>query len=194
MASRITDVQLGSLEAELRQIVRNLPRTAGAKAVRFFKEGFDRQGWVNDGKLDKWKDRSANAPRNKGRKILINTGRLRRSIRVLSTGPGYVEIGTDVPYAEAHNEGADKTVTATVKKHTRRSHQRKAHERDGKAIAAQTIKEHSVGGFTRKQRIKIPRRQFIGESPDVIKSVQREYFAQINAAIQRWSPNIKTIK
>lgn len=82
---------------------------SGAEAVRFFKRRFDEQNWVDDS-TQAWKPRKQERQR-KGRKLrgsgktLIQTGTLRRSIRVVSKSDTRIIIGTDVPYARIHNEG-----------------------------------------------------------------------------------------
>lgn len=93
-----------------------LPLTVGDIAVQFYKVRFRAEGWYDAGFI-KWQARSPKAKRNKGRAILTNTGRLRRSIHIAKLTSSSVTIGTDVPYARAHNEGFNQLVH--VKPHTR---------------------------------------------------------------------------
>lgn len=103
---------------------------AGNMAVNHFKDSFQNQGFTY-ATLDKWKEvqrREKNedgsykydvgkywggkrfyiySKRDRTRNILVKTGRLSRSIRRMppDINSGFVDIVTDVPYAQAHNEG-----------------------------------------------------------------------------------------
>ena len=151
------------LRQELKEYFATIPAIAGIKAVTFFKDNFTRQGWVYDARLNRWIPRKKSATRNQGRQLLISSGRLRRSIRIVEQSNTFVRIGTDVPYAQAHNEGAVLRGSVSVRQHARQYR--------GKSTI---VKQH-----TRQQNTTIPQRQFLGESPDVIKSVERELFQAI---------------
>jgi phage gpG-like protein len=81
---------------------------AGKEAVRHFRDNFRKGGFL-DKNLERWKPRKKNrddANRKKGRRaLLVQSGDLRRSIRIINTGQRFVVIGTDVKYANIHNEG-----------------------------------------------------------------------------------------
>tara|TARA_R110000751_G_scaffold49596_1_gene110309 strand:+ start:2591 stop:3007 length:417 start_codon:yes stop_codon:yes gene_type:complete len=82
-----------------------LPAKLGNIAVKFFQDNFRSEGFV-DNSLTRWQRRKRETRRSRGKKILQNTGRLRRSIKRLTTTFGRIVIGTrGVPYAEVHNEG-----------------------------------------------------------------------------------------
>lgn len=87
-----------------------LPGMVGEEARGFFLDKY-RKGGFEDDRFVPWvarKTRSGKAgKRDAGRALLVQSGRLRRSIRVLSTGPGYVVVGSDVFYAKFHNEGVE---------------------------------------------------------------------------------------
>lgn len=69
------------------------------EAVNYFKvdvfdsKSFDGVGWKPNIKQD-------------GRQQLVKTGRMRESIRVLSKTNNTIIVGSDVPYANFHNEGS----------------------------------------------------------------------------------------
>ncbi len=73
----------------------------GTAAVNDAKENFRRQGFAGV----PWAHRKTDGRKDKGRAILVKSGHLRNSIRIVSIGSGSVTIGTDVPYARVHNEG-----------------------------------------------------------------------------------------
>ena len=82
-----------------------LPAKLGNTAVKFFQDNFRREGFL-DNSVTRWQRRKRETRRSRGKKILQNTGRLRRSIKRLTTTFGRIAIGTrGVPYAEVHNEG-----------------------------------------------------------------------------------------
>lgn len=100
-----------------------------------------------------------------------------------------VVVGTDVPYAKAHNEGAEIKGTAFVPAHMRKAHTVKAHTKKvfGRSVrvprhqrAATQIKGHS-----RQMNTTIKKRQFIGHSPDLMKSIEREYTRHLREIVNR---------
>jgi phage gpG-like protein len=184
MSRDIEYIPFNRLFEGFRKYHRDMPRLVAASGVKFFKKSFQHQGWVYDGNIHRWKKRNSNAKRNKGRSLLIDTGRLRRSIRTIQITDQLIEVGTELDYAQIHNEGGSINKTVKVPGFTRKGHKVKAHKRkqNGKTIkvpsqqrAASKVKSHS-----RKLNIDIDKRQFIGESPDVIKSAERDLFRHID--------------
>ncbi|MCG9911860.1 MAG: phage virion morphogenesis protein [Flavobacteriales bacterium] len=141
----------------LRKLFRDIPRVAGTEAVNHFKSHF-RLGGFYDDSLRRWRPRKPNAKRNNGRGLLMNTGALRRSIRVIRTTPEGVTVGSDLPYAKAHNEGAQTQRQVTV-----RTHARKAHTRSWKG-KKQDVQKSIVDRHQRSMNINLPQRKFIGNS------------------------------
>lgn len=151
--------------AELAKVYKTLPHKIAVTAVNFSKENFKRQGWLDNG-LQRWAPRKKRGSRRTdNRAILVKSGRLRRSIRATSVTDSQIIIGTDVPYAQAHNEGGNQEVTQNVGAHARKAHSRKAYTTTGgRKVAAGVVKGHSVKAFTRKRKLNIPKRQFMGQS------------------------------
>lgn len=75
-----------------------------------------------------------------------------------------IRIGTDVPYAQVHNEGGNGTITQNVRSHSRREHSRKACYRNGRKVSACRVKQHTVRPYSRQVQVNIPKRQFMGPS------------------------------
>jgi phage gpG-like protein len=114
-----------------------------------------------------WKPRSTKTwvkDKRPGRQILIDRGRLRQSIRITSTTGDTAKIGTDVPYAKAHNEGFKGTVTQKVGSYSRRV------QSGAKVI----VRAHS-----RTIKQKIPKRQFMGYSPVLETQLKAKLKAQL---------------
>lgn len=167
---------LREIEKDIKRYVeRDLPRTAGKTAVDEFRGNFYRRAFRNNG-LHRWPDvkrRDPSSPwygfqykgerRKKGKKgrgklkkklnfsnaatqrgILIGPGsNLMRSITVREATPRRVIIGTDLPYAEVHNEG----------------------------------------GYIRvfgKAKVKVPKRQFIGESRELMQVIEKKLLREID--------------
>lgn len=157
MAKKLEDL-LSQIEKPLAETLRNLPPILGEEVVIFAQDNFDMQSfngiaWEKRKNPTKWGKRD-----DEGRSLLIQTGKLRRSIRVSQILQDRVIItagGADVPYAKAHNEGVSGMVEQNVKPFTRRS-------KKGKM--------HGVDGFRRSIHQNIPKRQFISgtnESPEL---------------------------
>lgn len=146
-----------------------LPNEIAAVAVNFSKDRFRDQAWLDSTK-ERWKPRKQprRGGKNRSQTLLVDTGRLKKSIRKISASPSQVVIGTDVPYASIHNYGGAITGTFNVRAHTVKAHRRRAHTRNraGRTehIKAQTIKAHVVKSHTRRVNMRIPQRQFLGNS------------------------------
>lgn len=114
-----------------------------------------------------WAKRKNDKKKDKGRAILVKSGRLRNSIHIISATPQRIEVGTSVPYAQAHNDGFKGTVT--VRSHTRSQYKKVKEQyttRTGK-ISSRTSRISTgtvfqVRSHTRK--INLPQRQFMGDS------------------------------
>lgn len=167
----------------LAAVNKGLTRKAGAMIVDFFKESFRRQGWWDRNK-EKWAERKDRKRKGKGRAILVRSGRLRRSIRVIHSTAGKVIVGTDVPYARIHNEGGEFMVTQNVSSHTRKAHGRKGYTTaSGRKVRRGTVREHTVKAHGRTRKVGMPRRQFMGSSAALERRlyglVSREVYAAL---------------
>jgi len=153
---------------EFKQVWLTLPYKVGVICVAYSKARFRYQNWL-DTAPEPWKPRSKSAKRNKGRSILIDTGRLRRSIRIINTTSNSVTVGSDVPYAAVHNDGYSGTIQIPlhIRKRFKKDKQgtgvfnvktRKERMKTVKKEAGETI----VKAHTRK--LNLPRRRFLGNS------------------------------
>lgn len=176
---------LQEIEKEIKRYVeRDLPRMAGKVSVDEFRNNFRRRAFRNNG-LHRWADvkrRDPSSPwygfqykgerrtsvrivrdrttgktrRSKSQKklnfssaatqrgILLGPGNnLMRSIAVREASATRVVVGTDLPYAEVHNEG----------------------------------------GYIRvfgKAKVKVPKRQFIGESHELMQVIEKKFLREID--------------
>ena len=92
------------LAKRFRAYHRTLPRVVSVLAQEHFRRNFRKQGahTGNGGALEKWAPRKDGSDR--GRAILVKTGRLRRSLRTKPTG-STARVVNDAPYAAIHNRG-----------------------------------------------------------------------------------------
>jgi phage gpG-like protein len=172
----------------LQRILLSLPPKVGDIAVAFSKARFTEKAWVGS-TTQPWKARKATTkwgktPRNKGRALLVDTGRLRRSIMIKRVTQTTVTIGTNVPYASVHNFGYRGQVAQNVGAHTRQL-KRKAKATNIATGRTKTInykQDSTVSAHTRIIKQAIQRRQFMGHSPYQDKQIQRLISSQIAKA------------
>lgn len=159
------------------------------EAADEFDANFNRQAFFNE----KWARRKYNDDESRG--LLVQSGTLRRSITAKITDRDSVLFQTTVPYARIHNEGGTITVTSRMKKYFWWKYITIVGSKRPKAGTATTYSER----FQRKKngelrnnkrnrelteeakfykymamkktgdKITIPKRQFIGNHPDLEK-------------------------
>lgn len=188
------EIPLQRFQQALDEIMHRLPAQLGAEVVKFSHERWAQQGWLG-ARFEPWKQRKGGGwgkADNPKRGLLLQTGRLRRSVRVVRVTADYVVVGTDVPYARVHNEGFSGRVTQQVHAHERKktslgitgSRTGKTRTRityGRKVTGTGTVKAH-----TRTIYMKIPRRQFLGDSPYLQQRLQRFIAAEIMKAAKRF--------
>ncbi len=156
---------------KLASVTARLPARAGTVAVNFSKERFVQKNWV-DHTRQPWKKR-----KREGRgSTLVQSGRLKRSIRKITATRNWILIGTDVPYARIHNEGGVIKKTVQIKAHTRRRTGRKSKSNSPKT--AIQVKAH-----TRRMQFEIQQRQFLGDSAVLGRRIERLIEEDIKKAL-----------
>ena len=193
---------LQQIQQALFQCLADLPQQIGTLAVNFSKQRFVEQNW-HDTTPEPWTPRRhlrRGGKRRQNGAILVDSGRLKRSIRIVAVTPTSVTIGTDVPYAQIHNDGFEGEVN--VKAHPyhvkERTEKVKRHKRDQKIkykdgtekVKKVTVKAHKrhVKAHTRNikahtRNMKMPRRRFLGSSAELEKQIMELIMSEINAAI-----------
>lgn len=162
-----------------------LPKKIGNEAVRLFRKNF-RDGGYNDNGLARWKE--TRRQQSGGTKaasrfgpLLSRQNHLMKSI-VATPSPGKVVISTDVKYAPYHNNGADITVTPRMRKFAWRKFFESAKISRGDTAAVRKQKESAMSGeagmwrglaLTRKTRLHIPKRQFMGKPKELVDKVNK---------------------
>ncbi|WP_271782212.1 phage virion morphogenesis protein [Aquimarina algiphila] len=151
------------------EVSKRLPNRAAALAVNFSKERFARKNWA-DTSRQQWPKRQAG--RKSRGSVMVRSGRLKRSIRKLQVTSNYILIGSDVPYAQLHNEGGTIKKTVNIREHQRRITR-------GRKGGRATVKNHK-----RKMNLTVPKRQFIGESAVLTRRMERMLEKELKNALQ----------
>lgn len=200
-----TAPNIRNLERNFKAALKRLPRIIGNEGKNFFLDSFTRQGWQG-ASFERWPARKASkwgkkGRGRKGRAILIQTGRLRRSIRVISQTTDLIGWGSNVPYARAHNEGLRLGLIQNVKSYTRMQRMAGVASRFGKgrqyemggSMSLKTrraikpkpvITQVTVKAHKRHIDQRIPRRQFMGNSPYLVTRLKRVCSAEIMRAMK----------
>ena len=185
------------LEQKLRAFVEKAPRIAGVYAVGQFRENIRRRGGVPvNGNLEPFEPRAYDTQRTRGKKILLGTGNLVDSIRLINATSSQALVGIsqrDInKYARIHNEGGTIIVTKKMKsffwamfyqssgsvQKTKKGEARKTKRNEqltGDAAFYKAMALKKVGS-----KITIPKREFMRLTPDLNKGIMREFEYAIN--------------
>ena len=195
-----------------REVNDRLPRKVGIIAVQHFKQNFRDSGFL-DGGLRLWKKSQRELRGGLGASARYKTLTSARNHLMSSTqahiGRGEVSIENPVPYAVIHNEGgtivSNPTITPKMRKYAwamvyklsgrKRGSTGKRGKRAGGSREAipEEAKKWMALALTKKTKLKIrakmPKRQFIGESRELVEKVNKE----VNDSIQRIKDGISTL-
>lgn len=119
---------------------------------------------------------SEKIPNRRG-SLLIRSGALRRSLRATGRSMA-IHFESSVPYAQIQNEGGVITVTAKMQRFFWAMHMKAARASGGKGQRARAMSAEAAWwkAMALKKvgsKILIPERRFIGEHPQVDRSVER---------------------
>lgn len=184
------------LQRRINLLVRETLKDIRTEALDEFDRNFEREAFFNE----KWARRKYNDDESRG--LLIRTGNLRRSITGRITSRDSVVIETTEPYARIHNEGGTITVTRKMKKYfwwkyititgskrmkagipitysERFSRKKDGTLRNTKRNRALTEEAEFYRRMAMKKngsKITIPKRQFIGNHPDLEKLLKEIFY------------------
>lgn len=179
-------VPIQILEQRFKIVINRLPVLVGNEVVNFALDNFKRQAWLGE-TVQPWQKRKDPTKwgmkvKRPGRALLVDSGRLRRSIRVISHTLNSVTVGSDVPYAQAHNNGVRLGEIQTVKAFERKVHtvakvsSIKTHRTSNPKVQTGVV---HVKEFKRRIDQHIPARRFLGNSPYLNARLQRIVSAEI---------------
>lgn len=184
------------LQRRINLLVRETLKDIRTEALEEFDRNFEREAFFNQ----KWARRKFNDDKSRG--LLVRTGNLRRSITGRITSRDSVVIETSEPYARIHNEGGTITVTRKMKKYfwwkyititgskrmkagipvtysERFSRKKDGTLRNTKRNRALTEEAEFYRRMAMKKtgsKITIPKRQFIGNHPDLEKLLKEIFY------------------
>lgn len=188
-----------NMAGELENVIRRILRDIQVELSDEFDKNFERQGFFTTA----WQRRKS--PLRGDGHILVDTGTLRRSVKSVVSADS-ITFESTLPYAAIHNEGGTIKVTANMKRFfwakyyetTGRFGRRKdgTLRQDKRTLHLSTEAEFWKAMALMKvgQNIEIPRRQFLGYSPEVEKLVQsvvednlQTYFKSIGTKLKNES-------
>lgn len=170
------------------EITGNVPRMAATEAVKFFRESFVREGFL-DRSLSPWGRRQSPLG---GKRLLFGTGNLMRSIRPRSIGASSAIVESDTPYSALHNDGGTITVTEQMKKYwwaqyyklsgkvKKTSRGRVSQSKTNKATNRKAEFCKAMALMKTGTKIKIPKRQFMGHSETLMSNLDKWVATQIS--------------
>lgn len=162
---------------EVKKIIRNILNDIRVEMSDEFDRNFERQAFFSEA----WQRRKS--PTRPGGSILVDTGQLRRSITSRTTDTS-ITFYTDLPYASIHNDGGEIKVTARMKRFFWHKYYEATgsfgRRKDGeKRNDKRTVQLTSEAEFWKLmalmkvgKSIKIPKRKFLGTSPEVERTVR----------------------
>ncbi|MFV0506845.1 MAG: hypothetical protein ACK5L5_09095 [Bacteroidales bacterium] len=175
-------------------LISNASRYAATESVKFFRDGFAKGGFT-DSSFQKWQASSS-------KRTLHNKGKLMRSVRKQEQSRQRVVVGSELEYAQIHNEGGYIVVTERMKKYFWAKFIRIASkgktDDDGKAIKGYGKTKNKKALYFKYMalkpvgsKIKIPKRQFIGESKTLRNNFDQWFGDTISKQIE---PNFNNSK
>jgi len=163
-----------ALSKAVRSALLRLPSAVGNEAALFALDNFRNQSWAGEAWPKRKNPTRWGKVRRPGRSLLVDTGALRRSVRITRLDADAVWIGSSLPYAKAHHEGFAGDVVQSVKGHTRNG----------------ISKVSAVRAHTRTVRQRIPKRQFMGAHPMLAKRLISAIEAEILKELQTISHSL----
>lgn len=165
------------MSKDIQRLIRTILSDIRVDMADEFDKNFERQAFFSEA----WTRRKS--PTRPGGSILIDTGTLRKSIQSKSTESSITFYST-LPYASIHNDGGEIKVTRKMKRYfwhkyyaTTGSFGRKKNgerRNDKRTVQLSTEAEFwkHMALMKEGKSIKIPRRRFLGVSPEVEKTVK----------------------
>lgn len=165
------------MKPETRRILGRILNDIRVEMTDEFDQNFERESFFSEA----WARRKG--PMRPDGHILVDTSRLRRSIQSRTTENSIIFF-TNEPYAAIHNEGGEIVVTKKMKRYFWRKYydavgafdRKKDGTRSNDKRTVQLSEEAEFWKFMALKKagttIKIPRRRFLGTSPEVEKAVR----------------------
>lgn len=189
---------MADIDAQVREIFRRILKDVQVELGDEFDQNFDREAFFSQA----WQRRRS--PIRPGGHLLVDTGTLRRSIRSEIRESSIVFM-TDHPAAAIHNEGGEIEVTAKMKRYFWHKYMSASgvlvfsRRKDGSMRRDKNTRHiMDVADFWKAMalmkvgsKIRIPRRRFLGNSPEVESAVRQIIEENLNEYVNNIDFNIK---
>ncbi len=159
---------------------KNASRYAASESVKFFKESFVKGGFTDSSFLP-WK--KSKTPLS-GKRTLYKTGELMQSIRKKKETLEEVIIEADSDHGQIHNNGGYIVVTTAMKRFFWAKYYSFKGRNSEKAAFCKAMALMKTG-----KKIKIPKRQFMGESKVLMDNFKSFFEGRINIAFKQYLNN-----
>ena len=178
--------------AMAKDLTANAQRYAGSESVKFFKESFVKEGFT-DTSFTAWKKTSNPMA---GKRTMYRTGTLMQSVRKVEQNKQRIVVESDTEYSELHNNGGTITVTAQMKrffwaKYYELSGKRKQTSSGKASRSKYNVKTSAKAEFCKRMalmkvgtKIKIPQRQFMGNSQTMMTQFDTWYKGQVDISFK----------
>jgi phage gpG-like protein len=174
---RVEFPDFASMQDGWKKYLQSLPIVVSETAVNFFKDSFNRQGFI-DKAYERWtprKDKLAH-------KILMKSLYLQNSIRVIEANYDRIEVGVsgNIEYAQIHNEGGKITASIPITAKSKKFFWymfKKTEDEKWKHMAL-TKKTHFQMSAT------MPKRQFIGSSEFLFRRLETNHNKTVKNIIE----------
>ena len=178
------------MNENIQKIIKNILRDIQVELTDEFDQNFERQAFFSEA----WQRRKS--PTRPGGHVLVDTGQLRRSIKRRTTENSII-FYTEMPYAEIHNDGGEIVVTQKMKRYfwhkyyeaTGSFGRKKDGSRRNDKRTIQLSDEAEFWKFLALKKagtaIRIPRRRFLGTSPEVERTVRSIIEENLNGYIEQ---------
>lgn len=188
--------EVPDFETNGREFLKEAQRVAGSESVKFFKESFVKMGFT-DSSFKAWKKTSNPLA---GKRTMYKMGTLMQSVRRVEQNKQRIVVESDTEYSEIHNDGGSITVTPRMK----RFFWARYYELSGKikktkagkvSNSRSNVQASAKAEFCRRMAlmkvgsvIKIPQRQFMGNSQAMMDLIDAELQRRIEENFRNIPP------
>lgn len=187
---------MSDINAQVRAVFRNILNDIRVELDGEFDGNFERQAFFSQA----WERRKS--PTRQGGHILVDSGDLRRSIKSRTT-ENSITFYSELPYAAIHNEGGEIVVTERMKRFFwykyysatgsfgRKKNGGLRNDKRNRQLGDEADFWRAMALMKVGSTIKIPKRQFLGKSPEVEAAVREIIEENLTEYINDIDFNIK---
>ncbi len=87
----------------VKDLMRRMPRWMGELALAHADANFKVEGFIDAGGIERWPSARKGITGRGSKKLLVKTGKMKNSIKVMSASSSRAVVGSNVPYSGIHN-------------------------------------------------------------------------------------------